>query len=190
MGTCELCGLEGVPTRKASISQTTLECCNRCIDSMGLTVERHVPTTARSNLISNQVTGRGISGVDIMTKDSEELSDDFHTRIRTSRESKGWSQGDLARRINERANVIQKAENGIRPTDTVIRKIEKMLNLKLFVVPMPKNTRMVISERSNEMTISDAGDLIQKTEKGKRVKKKGRRLGVSRSGARSRRRES
>jgi hypothetical protein len=49
---------------------------------------------------------------------------------------------------------------------------------------------MVISERSNEMTISDAGDLIQKTEKGKRVKKKGRRLGVSRSGARSRRRES
>ncbi len=185
-----MCGCERVSTRKASVSHTTVECCNRCIDSMGLNVERQVPTAVPSNLPSDQVTGRGVPGVDIMTKGSEELSDDFHSRIRTSRESKGWSQSDLARRINERTNVIQKAENGIRPTDTVIRKIEKMLNLKLYVVSMPKNTRMVISERSKEMTISDAGNVKQKTEKSKRAKKKGRRLGVSRSGARSRRRES
>ncbi len=157
---------------------------------MGLNVERRVPTAVPSNLPSGQVAGRGVSGIDIMTKESEELADDFHTKIRTARESKGWSQGDLARRINERANVIQKAENGIRPTDTVIRKIGKMLNLKLFVVSMPKNMRMVISESSKEMTISDAGDLTQKGDISRKAKKKSRRLGVSRSGARSRRRES
>ena len=187
MGTCELCGLEEVSTRRASVSQTTLECCNKCIDSMGLSVERQIPTVIPSNPPSDQVTGRGVAGVDIMTKDSEELADDFHTRIRAARKAKGWSQSDLARRINERANAIQRAENGIRPTDSVIRKIGKMLNLRLFVDSMPKNARMMTSDDSREMTISDAGDIPQEAERSKKTKKKGRRLGVSRSGARSRR---
>ena len=154
---------------------------------MGLAVERHVPKTVPTKTTSSQVTGKGVAGVDIMTKDSEELAADFHTKIRTAREARGWSQGDLARRINERANVIQKAENGIRPTDSVIRKIGKILNLKLFVVSLPTNTRMLISESSKEMTISDAGVIKQKAKQSKKVKKKSRKLGVSRSGARSRR---
>lgn len=186
MGTCELCGLERVSTQRASVSQTTLESCNKCIDSMGLSVERQIPAVMPSNPPSNQVTGRGSPGVDIMTKDSEELADDFHSRIRAAREAKGWSQSDLARRINERANVIQKVENGIRPTDSVIRKIAKMLNLRLFVDAMPRNARMMTPDDSREMTISDARDIPQE-EKRSRKKKKGRRLGVSRSGARSRR---
>ncbi len=187
MGTCELCGLERVSTRKAAVSHTILECCNRCIDSMDLVVERHIPTTVQPNPPSSQITGKGVEGVDIMTKESEELAADFHTRIRTAREARGWTQGDLGRRINERANVIQKAENGIRPTDSVIRKIGKILNLKLFVISLPTNTRMLISESSKEMTISDAGVIKQKAKQSKKVKKKSRKLGVSRSGARSRR---
>ncbi len=187
MGTCELCGFEGVSTRRASVSQTTLECCNKCIDSMGLSVERQILTVMPSNSPSNQVTGRGLAGVDIMTKDSKELADDFHTKIRAAREARGWSQSDLARRINERANAVQKAENGIMPTDSVIRKIGKILNLKLFIDSMPKNTRMTTSDESREMTISDAKDIPQEGERSRKGKKKGRKLGVSRSGARSRR---
>ena len=187
MGTCELCGLEGVSTRRASVSQTALECCNKCIDSMGLSVERQIPTVMPSNPASYQVTGKGLAGIDIMTKDPEELADDFHTRIRAARKAKGWSQGDLARRINERANTIQKVENGIRPTDSVIRKIGKILNLRIFVDSMPKNVRMMTSDDSREMTISDARDIPQEVERSRKGKKKGRRLGVSRSGARSRR---
>jgi len=186
MGTCELCGFEGVSTRRASVSQTTLECCNKCIDSMGLSVERQIPTIMPSNPPSNQVTGRGLAGVDIMTKDSEELANDFHTRIRVAREARGWSQSDLARRINERAKAIQKAENGIRPTDSVIRKICKILNLRLFIDSMPKNAKMMTSDESREMTISDARDIPQEAKRTRKGKKKGRRLGVSRSGARSR----
>jgi uncharacterized protein (TIGR00270 family) len=153
---------------------------------MGLSVERQIPTVVQSNPASYQVTGRGLAGVDIMTKDSEELADDFHTKIRAARKARGWSQSDFARRINERANTIQKAENGIRPTDSVIRKIGKILNLRLFVDSMPKNTRMMASDDPREMTISDARDIPQEEERSKKGKKKGRRLGVSRSGARSR----
>jgi len=187
MGTCELCGLEGVSTRGASVSHAALECCNKCIDSMGLSVERQIPTVIPSNPLSSQVTGRGVRGVDIMTKDSEELADDFHTRIRAAREARGWSQSDLARRINERANAIQRVENGIRPTDSVIRKIGKILNLRLFVDSLPKNARMMTADDSREMTISDVKEIPQEGDRSRKVKKKGRRLGVSRSGARTRR---
>jgi hypothetical protein len=62
-----------------------------------------------------------------------------------------------------------------------------MLNLRLFVDSIPKNARMMTSDDLREMTISDAGDIPQEAERSKKAKKKGRRLGVSRSGARSRR---
>ena len=47
--------------------------------------------------------------------------------------------------------------------------------------------RMMTSDDSREMMISDARDIPQEAERSRKGKKKGRRLGVSRSGARSRR---
>ena len=52
---------------------------------MGLSVERQIPTVMPSNPASYQVTGKGLAGVDIMTKDSEELADDFHSFSATGR---------------------------------------------------------------------------------------------------------
>jgi hypothetical protein len=46
---------------------------------------------------------------------------------------------------------------------------------------------MVASETDRQMTISDAKNSSESEPKKKKQKKKGRRLGVSRSGARSRR---
>ena len=72
MGTCELCGIEGTATRRSTVHGTILDCCTNCIDSMGLVVERKVvqlPDAAPES----HVVGKGISGVDIMTKDEIEL---------------------------------------------------------------------------------------------------------------------
>ena len=36
MGVCELCGNERVSTRKTRTSTTIIDCCNKCVESLGL----------------------------------------------------------------------------------------------------------------------------------------------------------
>ena len=187
MGACELCGKEGVGTRRAKVSQSVLECCSGCIASMRLVVEQRPTKVIQNNEQSSLVTGKGVSGIDIMTKDATELAGDFYSRIRNGRKIKGLSQGDLARIMNVKIGVIQKAENGNRPTDSILEKFERVLGISLFVEAIPRNNTMVANESSSQMTISDAkNDLVDKTRK-RPEKKKGRRFGVSRSGSRTRR---
>ena len=187
MGACELCGKEGVGTRRAKVSQSVLECCSGCIASMRLVVEQIPTKVIQNNEQSSLVTGKGISGIDIMTKDATELAVDFHAKIRNGRKIKGLSQEDLARIMNVKIGVIQKAENGNRPTDSTLKKFERALGISLFVEAIPRSNTMVENEASRQMTISDAkNDVANKTRK-RPEKKKARRFGVSRSGSRSRR---
>ena len=194
MGACELCGAEGVSTKRAKIAKpvghnSILECCNRCIESMGLIVEAvRTPTYIPPTEAQSSVSGKGISGVDIMTKDEVELANDFHSRIRNARKHRGLSQEDIAKQMNEKIAVIQKTENGIRPTDSLLNKFAKALDIKLFVESVSHAHTMVASDNDRQMTISDAKNSPEtEPKKQKSQKKKGRRIGVSRSGARSRR---
>ena len=193
MGACELCGAEGVSTKRAKIAKpvghnSILECCSRCIESMGLIVEAvRTPTYVPPTETQSSVSGKGISGVDIMTKDEVELANDFHSRIRNARKHRGLSQEELAKQMNEKIAVIQKTENGIRPTDSLLNKFAKALDIKLFVESVSHAHTMVASDNDRQMTISDAKNSPESEPKKKSQKKKGRRIGVSRSGARSRR---
>ncbi len=187
MGACELCGKEGVATRRARVSQSILECCSGCIVSMGLVVEQTPAKIIQNKEESSQVTGKGVSGIDIMTKDAIELAGDFHSRIRNGRELKGMSQEELARDMNVKIGVIQKAENGNRPTDSTLEKFERSLGISLFVESIPRNHTIVANDSSSQMTISDAKTDVANKTRNRPEKKKGRRFGVSRSGSRSRR---
>jgi len=71
MGACELCGNEGVATRRARVSQSILECCSGCIVSMGLVVEQTPAKIIQNKEEPSQVTGKGVTGIDIMTKDAK-----------------------------------------------------------------------------------------------------------------------
>ena len=186
MGACELCGAEGVSTRRASVSNSTLECCTRCIESMGLPV-KHSSPILKTPKLETQVIGRGVSGIDIMTKEETELAGDFHNRIRNARVGRGISQEELAKRMNEKVGTVQKAESGIRPTDKLLEKFSKTLGISLMVESTPSGHTVVASESNREMTISDAKSSKDEVVKPKKSKKRGRKLGVSRSGARSRR---
>ena len=186
MGACELCGAEGVSTRRATVSHSKLECCTRCIDSMRLPVD-HTPLVLETPKAETQVIGRGVSGIDIMTKEETELAGDFHNRIRNARIERGFSQEELARRLNEKVGTVQKAESGIRPTDKLLEKFSKALGISLMVESVPSGHTVVASESNREMTISDVKSSTDEIAKPKKFKKKGRKFGVSRSGARSRR---
>ncbi|HJM13719.1 MAG TPA: helix-turn-helix domain-containing protein [Candidatus Thalassarchaeaceae archaeon] len=187
MGTCELCGNEGTTTRKATVRGVLLECCSKCIDSMGLVVQHLPPIIPEVTAPISRVVGKGISGIDIMSRESSELAPDFHNRIRAARREKGWTQSNLAKTLNLKVGDIQKAENGNRPTDSIIDKISKALGVTLIVESFPSNSKMVESTVHKEMTISDASKEPISEERERKTKKKSRRLGVSRSGARNRR---
>ncbi|XP_072154749.1 endothelial differentiation-related factor 1 homolog [Bemisia tabaci] len=72
-----------------------------------------------------------------LDRETEELKHDtvpldVGKLIQQGRQAKGWSQKDLATRINEKPQVIQEYEaaRGI-PNQTVISKIERALGMKL-----------------------------------------------------------
>ncbi len=186
MGTCELCGIEGVGTKKAKVSSSELDCCNRCISSNALEVVFVRKTIDREIEPISQITGKGVLGIDIMSNNSKELAPDFHLRIRKAREQKGFSTNDLARRINEKVAIIQKAEDGARPTDALLEKISKELGIELFFERSSENYRQISNNLEREMTISDLSNQAKEAKTVKKRKKKSRKLGVSRGGPRKR----
>ncbi len=62
----------------------------------------------------------------------EELVEDFNVIIRREREKRGWSQAELAKKIQEKESLIRKIENGeITPEPEVVEKLEKLFGIKL-----------------------------------------------------------
>ena len=62
----------------------------------------------------------------------EELVENFHEIIRREREKRGWSQEELAKRIQEKVSLIRKIENAeITPEPEVVEKLERLFNIKL-----------------------------------------------------------
>jgi len=188
MSTCELCGMEKVTTRETRTSSTIVDCCNRCLESLGLTPIYDFKNV--KTIIPNPNTTAKNSNNRLVGTEEEELISNFHIKIREERETKKWSQEDLARRINERVNLIQKIENGYRVTDSVIKKISKILDIELYSSITPQNERVVKSKENKAMTMGDA-NITDNTDKPKEkvMKKKMRKLGVTRSGARKKRSE-
>jgi ribosome-binding protein aMBF1 (putative translation factor) len=99
-----------------------------------------------------------------MAKNSTELASDFHKRIIQGRKKKGWDQRTFASKMNERLNIVQKIENGGRPTDKLILKIEKILSIDLNVERSSEHTTKTNTAKRN-MTIGDAlEDLLSRRE--------------------------
>lgn len=90
-----------------------------------------------------------------MTRSSKELADDFHRRISQARGARQWSQQELAKRIAETVNIVKAAESGKRPTDAVITKFERTLNITLMVERSANETRQMNSGPARGMTFGD-----------------------------------
>jgi len=186
MGVCELCGNERVSTRKTRTSTAIIDCCNKCSESLGLS-----PINEKK-YISNIITKPLISESSnfLVGTEAEELLPNFHIKIRKEREIRGWDIEYLAKKINEKVKTIQKIENGNRVTDATIKKISKALDINLYSSITPQNERIIKSKEMKEMTMADANisqnDIVSKQ---KNTKRKMRRLGVSRTGGRKRKKD-
>jgi len=78
-----------------------------------------------------------------MARSEKDLADDFSLRISSARKQKSWNQAQLGKRMAETINVIKSAEAGKRPTDSVIRKFERILGITLMVEHKSIDTRVL-----------------------------------------------
>ena len=165
MGTCELCGSDVNSTRQAFASNVNVEACSRCIESMGLEIFESPFEISNSKKPMNTLKqSRSIRRQHTPTETRILLSD-FHVRIRNERVSKGWKQKDLAMKMNERLNTIQKIENGSRPTDELVMKLEKILGISLLGESNIEYDTHVSRGGSRGLTIADAlEDFLSKGE--------------------------
>jgi len=62
----------------------------------------------------------------------DELIENYHLIVRREREKRGWSQEQLAKKIQEKESLIKKIENNeITPEPEVVEKLERLFNIKL-----------------------------------------------------------
>jgi len=162
---CEVCGKSEVSTRRATTQGTTVEACKRCIERMGMTeldrpkqLAKPQSSPTKFKKKSGGYTGLGRTGRDIMIKTEKELMTDFSKVIQHSRRKAGLEQKSLAAKIGERLNVIQRVERGIRPTDNIIKKLERELDIKLMVDRVADNSRTLTKKEDRPMTLADLLD--------------------------------
>ena len=140
MADCDVCGASGVNTRNLPMHGALLDVCAKCQNRMGLTADE--PRGADLGREQSPRSGRGRRGhakasrsrpgTDLMASSGVELADDFAARIRQAREQKGWDQRTLAQKMNERINEVKRAESGQRPSDKVLTKFERSLDIVLM----------------------------------------------------------
>ncbi len=138
MRECELCGKESV-LEKIKIEDTVLNVCKKC-SCLGTKIEER-------ELVKTQQTQAKI--------EISELVPDFPAKIKEAREKAGFSRTDLAQKIGVSASLVTRIEKGMRPTDKVVKKLEKELKITLFY---KETITSIKTERVPEVTL---GDVVQ-----------------------------
>ena len=157
MADCELCGATKVSTRSVIMGRAEVQACKRCIEKLGLEEKKTAPGLAKLNskATSGGYGGIGKKGKDIMLRGEKELASDFSKLIIDARNKRGWDKRELARRMAEKVNIINNAESGKRPTDAVIRKLERTLDICLMVDASPDENRHVNTGQARGLTLGD-----------------------------------
>ena len=167
MADCELCGAMKVGVRQVPMGKAIVSACSRCTEKMNLGPKETAPGLARAQVINARpahqtgYAARGKKGKDIMLKAEKELVDDFAKRITNARKAKGWNQPTLGKRMAETVNIIKSTESGKRPTDSVLKKFERVLSITLFETSSAQATQRVDNSSSRGMTLGDYLDDIR-----------------------------
>jgi putative transcription factor len=136
---CEMCGKEVPRLRKVQIGGSELEVCAECA-RFGQDVQREAPkgtpVVSGPSAVADapKAFDRPVQKKprDALSRTEMELAEDYPRRISKSRQKRGLTQEDLAKRLNEKKSVISRLETGeMRPSDRLIKKLERELDIKL-----------------------------------------------------------
>jgi putative transcription factor len=146
---CEMCGTEVGQPKTVKIEGAELDVCAECAEfgteirqqSSSSASSKYSTSSSSSGSSSSSSSSSGSSGGGgggnqrrrrDMFDQMDEVAQDYDERIRSARESRGLSQDDLAKQLNEKASLIRKLERGdVLPSDGVQRKLEKELDISL-----------------------------------------------------------
>jgi len=121
---CEICG-ERANVYEVIFQGRRVYACLSCIKKYNLHIIRSNVKTLPRRRVRRQVKN-------ILDSDVEELVEGYGKLIKSAREALGLTQEDLARELKVKLSYIKKIENErMVPTPEIIRKLEKLLNIKL-----------------------------------------------------------
>jgi putative transcription factor len=155
---CEMCGKEYPTLRSVKVEGTVLMVCASC-SRFGEGVQpqqrqQEAPTPVVERLVLRE---KRMQERDIYQSAGEEvIVEDFPLRVRQRRESLGWSQEELAKRLNERKSIIQKVETGtMTPGDKLVKKLEGTLGIRLKEKVASLGVSQVKRGESRGVTLGD-----------------------------------
>ena len=97
---------------------------------------------------------------DVYKEINKELVSNWYSLIKNARERKGFSRQYLGFKIGERTVTISKIENGdLRPSDKIIEKLEKELNITLLESISNQSTSLPNTHQKSTLTL---GDFVKK----------------------------
>ena len=133
MASCEMCGNNCSVCRPALVDGVKMMVCPSCLKhGTPISQSRSSPGPAKKSHAAPSKPYLS-SKKDVFKGMEKELVSDWAIRIKSGREKKGLSREELGFRIGERTVTIAKLENeDLRPSDKVIQKLEKELEITLM----------------------------------------------------------
>lgn len=138
---CEICGSKNAK-RKAKVEGTIVTICDNCI---GFGEEVPILEIIRTKKI-----------LPLIEEPNEIIVTDFNEIIRNSREKMKLTQEKLAKKLNEKASIIKRVEDGWEPPPSLINKLEKFFNIKLT----EKIEEKSIDKKSDRKKLT-IGDIVE-----------------------------
>lgn len=124
MAECEVCGKEISSKKRAEIDGVVLDVCEDCA-KLGKEVYQPRKVMIQPSGIASAPRADSI-------EDSRELAGDFHAKIRKAREMRSLTQDEAAMKIGISSLVYKRIENGFRPDDATVAKIQRFFGVPLF----------------------------------------------------------
>jgi putative transcription factor len=169
-----MCGKEA-PLKRAVIEGTRMRVCPDCLEYGEEVSEPSTSTSSGQTTPSTaggQGAGGGSGGVqgpsnqpkgsrDVYDESEEMLAEDYGEIVRKAREEKDLTAEELSNEINEKRSVVAKTERGEHhPSDDLVAKLERFLDIELMVDP-GGTTQRVSGGSSNASSGVTLGDLIK-----------------------------
>jgi len=154
---CELCGRE-CECRPAIVDKVKMMLCPGCVRH-GEVIKEVTPPKPQKPIMA-RIKRPPVK--DVYKDMNKELVNDWNIIIKDARKKKGLTREQLGFKIGERTVTIAKIENGdLKPSDKVVSKLEKELDVKLLEVVerVPSN---LSTSGSKGLTL---GDFIKTEEK-------------------------
>jgi len=119
---CEICGKSVSNPRRIELDGVMLDVCEDC-----LKLGREIPRERLRVVLKSRT--KEPEEFEELTKD---VVSDFSRRIRKARESRNLKQEEAAQKMGISPSLLRRIENGFRPDDNTLRKIERFYGIRLY----------------------------------------------------------